>query len=320
MTFNRSNTGICTNGGTLFSDLVSLPSVIPSGAYFWTRYYVANPEGVPYEGENICNDSTGGFFDSVSDTSRDTTDLTGPVTWNGLGAITQLPLAIIGITKKPSVYLTGDSRMSGLRDTPDATLSFGYGRLVPLTTGTANMGAPSDTLSGWLEHHTQRMLLTPYATHVISDYGYNDITELAIPMPELKVEISDFCNTVALPVCWTTMAPDTSTGYGGETGGGSSNGWATVKGQRENLGRNIPNDCQSREALNMAMRAQKIPGIATYLDVDAAVESLIYHGAWKANGLPFTYTPDGLHESWFGLFAERTTTSVRVLRFINGRR
>ena len=45
--------------------------------------------------------------------------------------------------------------------------------------------------------------------------------------------------------------------------------------------------------------AKEYPG-STYLDVDAAVESLIYHGAWKANGLPFSHIrPTELHESWF---------------------
>ena len=287
VTFGGSTSGTISNGGLLFSDMMTLGTQIPQGAIFWVRAYYTSTAGILYETNGLI---TSGYDSSVFGVSgiSDLTVTSGAV---GTASInTYKPAAIIGLTTNKSVLIMGDSRVYGYQDTTDTTGLQGYARLIGRYSGFANVGANGDEVKWFLSNGAQRMKLVPYATHILTDYGVNDVmieqSSVATILAEWQTFIGLMGNT---PVYWGTMEPEST----------STDNWATL------IGQTTSSFNSGRVTLNDDLRQGKVSGIAGYVEVADTVESARDSGLWAVNGSANWLTPDGIHPNQTGQYLER---------------
>lgn len=281
--FSGSSSVTVASGSCTFSDVVNPSTAIPLGQPFWIRTYQTNAAGVVYttEGSATSNYDWGDFNGGVDQTMN--TSYTGSASRN-----LYKTTAIIGYTRYPSILMIGDSRMAGVNDNiTDATGLAGYGRLVGQHYGFANLGIPSTTLALWATNRTNRMLFAPYATHVLSELGINDIRS-SVSLSTLKTGIKNFVNNFTVPVYWTTEEPVTT----------SSDSFVTLSGQTKFAQDSV------RVSFNDALRNNAMAGsLWGYVEMADAVESARDSGLWAVNGAVNWPTTDGVHGSSVGNIA-----------------
>jgi lysophospholipase L1-like esterase len=283
------------SGTTRFCDLV--PVSIPIGALFWIRMFMQGTTAIPYYdsgngGVPPYGNTTAPIGDALANTATNSY-LSGTITDGGNG-FQMWPNAIVGHTSSPSIAMWGDSRLPGLGDSvTDATGDRGeLGRALgspPGASGGAsvgypyiNFGVPGDLLSNFLPSNTLRLALSKYCTHVISEYGINDLNN-----SESTATIeADILSAAALlrprPFYQTTVAPQTS----------STDMWKTLGNQT------VAANNANRQTLNTWIRS--LSGIDGCVEVAGSVESggvAIPSGKWIVNGTANYATSDGLHET-----------------------
>jgi len=180
LTFSGSTTGTVYDFGTLFSDLLTIS--IPSGAQFAVREYRVCQSGgsVIYSGAsfNMGPDTNDGdcYEYGASLTNRSGT----PGTFASTSTTFYRPLAIFGPTNQPSYALIGDSRVEGYQDNPLGNLYVGmFERSVGPMRAFMNLAKGGEQLATVVGSNmfSQRLaLIKRFATHVISNYGINDIS------------------------------------------------------------------------------------------------------------------------------------------------
>ena len=161
------------------TDVITDPcgGAIPNSALFWVR--VLRIGGIIYsQGENPGLPHYSPTYDSY-DFGRDS-----PVdtVYSGMpsrtdGALAMLPSAIIGLTTSPSICLAGDSRAKGIFDAvSDYTGDTGeLARLIGPSFAYTKLAAPGELGSQALGNYANRSRLLAYCTHVINEYGVNDL-------------------------------------------------------------------------------------------------------------------------------------------------
>jgi hypothetical protein len=288
-TFGGQVSGTAASLKYLVSDPIAVR--IPSGASFFVRVYRVHAAGsfsAPFSTVATTLSNTAGDACTFGSTNA-VTDKTmgGTVTATNL-QIAIPPMAIIGITSKPSVILIGDSRVSGINDTPTTTSpavgetarSFWNAKI-----GYSNIGIASSTAAGFSAlNYPMTAQLINYATHIVSNYGVNDLytngSTAAATLGFQQLIASTY------PGKWffaATVAPYTT----------SSDGWETLGNQSQQS----TADNTQRIAYNTALRAGGISGITGTIDIASAVESSLNSGLWIVNGTLHQYTADGIHEN-----------------------
>lgn len=206
------------------------------------------------------------------------------------------PLAIIGHTQTPSISLlaTGDSLMIGQNDTgwaaSDGSNGGGwlaracYSSQVPYC-NVGKSGTSSGSFTG--ANIAKRALLFPYASHVINNFGANDLgaggTATAL-VNNLRTNIWQYFS--AMPniqrVEQVLVIPRTT----------STNSWINAAGQTE-----LANYVTHRNAANAAIIANVgSDGLDAVIDFNtAAVEDPLNLGKWATNGTTLWATNDGIH-------------------------
>lgn len=285
ITFNNGlTTATIASGSTVFSDLVTLASTIPAGTPFWIRIYYANPNGIIYSMVGLAGDSN---YEAYDTSASDNTMNTSWVPTNTFANNVYYPAAVIGTTTKPSVLILGDSRAEGQGDTTDTTELSGYERFIGKFYAYSNQAVPGEAFNGdgstygWNQFHTERMKLAPYATHVISNYGINDIQN-AQSTANIEIWIKNLAALFTIPVYWMTYEPITT----------SSDTWATQGNQTTNGTMKTKWD-----TINADLRRMSIPGVSGVIDVNKVAESYQQSGKWITNGTASYYTADGIHAS-----------------------
>ncbi len=278
-------TATLAGGATGVSDMTSVS--IPKGAVFYVRLHVQYATG-NYIAATVVGYTSINAFNTGTNIADQT--MSGTVPYSSQYASNFfVPAAIIANTKIASVLLVGDSRLAGYADSAEQGLNDlgnvtkGIGRGVPYI----NAGVAGDIAGA--NSMTYRAGLAQYVTHVISEYGINNVRSnqtLAQLNAALATVYSYFPNKIIMQ---TTLDPNTL----------SSDNWLTVANQTAEPWESV------REAFNAQLRTFGIPGangpiIDTAYCVETAsggtTQSVSNGGFWKADGTTIgKYTGDGLH-------------------------
>jgi lysophospholipase L1-like esterase len=309
VTFNGANTGAAAAGANFVSDFVSVN--IPRGAVFYVRvgYGLTGTtvNGVATNGTMRPNwgagTTTGSYWEgilnstSLASVSLAGTKGSGGTSGNNDGFNTQasnriVPLGILGMTTRPSFFIAGDSISVGIGDIADSQLAAGFiARALGNKYGYFAGGASGEGVNGLTgnSQFLQRSFMAQFCTHVISNYGTNDIGVASGRTPaQVIADISSF-RAKWFPTqrfYQTTMLPRTT----------STDGWATEVNQTvlaTDANRALLND-----SLRLGALTSRFDGI---LDVDQIAQNSYNGRLWKAFGTTTNrMTADGTHPTPYG--------------------
>lgn len=275
VTFANVAAGTLAPGGTLISDFVSVN--IPIGAAFFVRVYQTNPTAILF----IATGSSAAFGESCSIAASGLPDLTmgGTIASNN-PQVRFTPSAIIGMTTRASIAICGDSKAAGALDTySDGYMLVGeIERSVGKTFAFTNLSNGGERINDVATGQAaKRIPLIAYASHVICQYGINDLT-MPRTAAQILADIATFKSLLpsSKPFIQGTVAP----------GSTSTDAWATTINQTTFTSN------PARITLNASIRTCLAGAIDGYVEISDAVESVRDSGLWKAPG----YTVDGIHE------------------------
>ncbi|MCS6297178.1 MAG: SGNH/GDSL hydrolase family protein [Nitrospira sp.] len=275
--FGGSPSGSISNLASLVSDAVAVS--IPNGAKFWVRIYWTSTTGVLYCAQDVSGGSTigDGFETGVSGITDKT--MSGSVTASDNH---YSPVAVIGLTREPSVVIVGDSIAEGEGDTVgDATGDFGLvARSIGPRFAYTNLARYADDTARFLASSTLRQALFPYASHLICQYGFNDFYNAGRTVATVYGNLSTIRGYMTAlgsekRAYQTTITPYTTT----------TDNWATLGNQTAVSGN------ANRVTFNNLVRT----GLPFYIETADAIESSRDSGKLKVTGSAFGYTPDGGH-------------------------
>lgn len=222
----------------IVSDGINLSTPIPAGAVFYVRSYCTNPAGLPWtkfgdkaKGEALIVGTSG-----IADLT-----MGGTVTTN-YGVTTYCPVAIIGQTTKSSLFIIGDSRAVGVKDWysgSEGALEEIARSLAP-SLGYITAACAGSNLQGFIASNSLKLSLAKYTSHVICEYGINDLFASGRTASQVLADQQTVYNLFpSKPVYQTTLPPESS----------STDSWATV-GNQTTLSAN-----SNRVQVNNAIRA-----------------------------------------------------------------
>lgn len=287
ITFSGSAGGVIPDGSYLLSDPVNV--TIPKDAAVFVRTYYTNSVGIVFN-QYRCNTTLGEAATYAASGVVDQT-MGGTVT-NTAGTPCYGPVAILAMTALPSFFLIGDSRIYGVNDTLTSgsdglgELARSFGDNYPyINAGVAGSTATQMASQGAAG---KRALLGQYCTHVLHQFGINDIATHTAAVLEADVQtIHGLFSGKKFYPC--TVAPRST----------STDSWATLGNQTA--------DAQTPQRIlyNNWVRANT-GAFAGYIELADQVESARDSGLWKAPG----YTADGLHETQAGYVAIQNSGAI----------
>lgn len=279
--FSGATLGSVADGALLISDAASVS--IPRGAAFYVRVWHANPNGVLSNLEAGLNNVTAAVPNSgewvvwgvtTPDLTQSTSNSNNQIVGRHLR-----PTVILGSTSRPTFFLAGDSRL-GQGVTYDS-IPNSYGgrgeveRSVGKRFGTFNAGCSSEKLADVLAgNYSKRMQFAQYCSHVICEYGINDInagTSFFSMVTNLATFASSFGGK---PFYQTTITPATT----------STDSWTTTTNQAIS----DPVTNQTRTRYNDAIRLGLATPVTGCIEVADQVETARNSGIWKASGRTVT--------------------------------
>lgn len=273
-------------GGMLVSDSITVS--IPKNSKFFVRQYHVAPTNNGITTTAI--DTTNG--DSITYGASGVIDQTmGGTVSNSGGSVMLYPAAIIGMTKLPSVYCTGDSRCRGLYDTPGDTGEIAQS-IAAAGFAYINGGRDSQKAQSFGTLFPNDATLMNYCSHVINQMGINDLNG-GRTSAQILADLQSMRNLAPTkPWYQCTIIPDTT----------STDSWVTTANQTV-----VASNAQ-HVLLNQAIRA--VPSWATGIfDTCSALESSQDSGLWAA---PPIISTDGLHENPAGYALIRTTGKINT--------
>ena len=273
---------------TVLSDSLSGLN-IPSGALFAIRSYAVGTSGIVFTGE-VANNAYSCATFGVSGIP-DATQVGGPVT-NTQAGIGYRPVAIVGPTSIPTLALAGTSRVLGLNDAASDVYG-GMGileRTIGKRFGYIRLAASGEQLQtilaagGATNYARRKALIDAYCTHIVSDYGINDLNSGGRSAAQLTTDLQTAVDLFGKPWIHCTLSPlATSANNFVDTAGQTTNGTVNPK----------------RVTFNASVRSGA-GGISGFIDASDAVEDVRDNGKWKANGTTANlWTSDGTHESQY---------------------
>ncbi|MBO1909209.1 hypothetical protein J4G37_30690 [Microvirga sp. 3-52] len=271
---NGAPTGTAGDGETIVSDWV--PIQIPIGKRFKVHVRLKG-EGtyrVVYNLSQAHNPEDGMIFGAPSD-SVILGDVFAPT---GQDAVAP-PLAIIGMTSRPSVLIVGDSVEAGSNDDNDNTGLLGpAARLLGSRIAYINVGRGGETSLDFVKGHSKRVALAQHVSHVLIGHGGNDIAA-GFASPEITKRLETTASYFAGKTLLTlTEQPRTI----------SSNGWNLDVNQK------ITQYEGTRQEVQRWKRGSGHP-FDIVIDYADAVETAWNSGIWKVG-----YTDDGVHPTQAG--------------------
>jgi hypothetical protein len=290
ITFGGNASATIADNDQALSDPLSV--TIPDGALFREWCWASNSAGVLWSHTSQNVDAT-----AYGATAPDYTAAGGTSGMSGQNACYGAT-AIIGMTDKPSVFILGDSRQSGL----GTYLAYGsndVGNIPRPVSG--SYGYINCAVSGaplWHFYYSAGSVarfkpLSAYCSHIVIGGGINDITggdTAAALKTSIETLISTYNPQGDKPVFICTTEPKTT----------SSDSWATVANQ------SIADSTKEGYRLthNENVRSGNIVGAWGYFDLAKPVEDAAT-GKWLAPN----YTGDGLHAGPKGELAQMTAVN-----------
>ena len=282
--FGGSVSGTVPDVSQLLSDAVSVS--IPNGALFWVRIYWVSPTGTLSIAHNLSGTGLPGAGLEVGVSGITDKTMSGTVT----AADNEFsPVAIVGTTSQPSVVIVGDS--IGLGDTSketigDASGDFGVvARSIGPYYAYASFCQNGDQGEDFVASHANRVALFQYASHLICEYGSNDLYTVGADVATVLATLQTIGGyMIALGAgkraYQVTITPRTT----------STDSWATTVNQTV-----LSSAIEARRiSVNDSIRGI-LPGLTGYYDVADAIETSRNSGIWRVTGLANGYTPDGTH-------------------------
>ncbi|OIN87724.1 MAG: hypothetical protein AUJ12_01050 [Alphaproteobacteria bacterium CG1_02_46_17] len=271
-------------GINFISDMVELVTTIPEGARFWVRIFQSSTQGILYS----INKYTP-FGDALEYSATPIADKTmGGTMTNMSGGYPAMPVGVIGMTRKPSFLLIGDSKcIAGTTDEGDATGDTGeLARSIGGDFAYSNVGLGGDTALAFSTGVSSgnRADLAQYCSHILCNLGVNDI-QAGRTLATIGGYLQDiYAMFPDKKIYQTTITPKTA----------STDSWATEENQSAVT--NFPFGATgARYEVNEWIR-NNVAGIDGYFEVAGAVETSLNSGVWKVPD----YTDDGLHENTRG--------------------
>jgi lysophospholipase L1-like esterase len=271
--FSGVDAGSISAGAILVSDAVSFP--LSDGDEFFVRSYkVWSGSGRALYEDTEAGQSANGNLFRIGTSVTDSTGggaFTGNANnfWSG-------PCAVVGETTKASILEIGDSISYGYNDEYISNADIGFlSRTFGPSLGYAKISRASDTAQAFVASNGKRLLLKDYASHVVCNYGINDISS-GRTGAELKSDIETIAALFTQPFYESTITPKTT----------STDSWATLVNQT------IFSGNTERGNYNDALRAGSVSGVDGVFDPCAVLEDdYLNNGGKWAVGL----TDDGLH-------------------------
>jgi hypothetical protein len=284
--FSGSASGTVPDNSTLLSDFVNV--AIPRNAQFWVRMYMVNANGFLVCGTGQEASEANGEFCNTFDGDK---TMSGTVSSQFAG-YTFAPLAILGMTRRPSVLGIGPSTMAGDKDTQDATGDIGtLMRSIGPNYGYTNISVAGDSFAKFIVGHANRIAIGQYFTHVFFEMKNDDISGGTAPV---VTKLQTMCGYFPGNVCMAL----TTTPY-------TSGAWTLADQTDQTVAANFG-------AWNTALKALPSP-VAAVFD-SAAVVATGVRGSqyWNADGTVAKWTPDGIHEKQFATLAIQTALQASI--------
>lgn len=307
LTFGGSNTATATTAGeNMISDFLSIN--IPRGAVFYLRFGFqftgSTTNGMPTNGSMLPNwgagAATGSYYEGIklsavpADLVLTGTKGTGGSSGNSDGFSTNfsnrwVPLAILGMTTRPTFFLAGDSITVGIGDAADGQLACGWpARMLGNKFGYFNAGASGESVQlVATANYAKRAYMAQYCSHVICAYGTNDISGGRTPA-QCLADIATFRNTwFAGKRFYVCTVPNRTT---------STDGFITEANQTVVAA--DANYALFNDQLRIGALACRWDGL---IDIDQITQGTYAGRKWKAFGTTTNrMTADGTHPSPFG--------------------
>lgn len=322
VTFNGKNSATIDPGGIIISDpiAVDIPAAATPGTIFWTRTYVQIPQSTqmpigPYAGNGPDGTHCGSNYlmlTGAGGTNNDGTDhrTTAGVAWQyKQGVYSYGPMVILGDIPNASLVaiggILGDSIAFGAGDTPVS--DYGYIARTLQANGIPYhaMARASELAANFAgAGRRYRMLQIQACTHIVCEYGTNDIAA-GSTLAQIKGFLMSIWKSCAAKGCLvgqTTITPRTN----------STDAYVTAANQTAFGG--VPAKELIRQQLNAWLRAPYTAGagnsalfdsagaLSTVFDVAILVEADLTNtlnptgGVWQVIG-GVAPTADGLHPS-----------------------
>lgn len=308
VTFSGSPIGTVAAGANLVSDSVAV--AIPNGAKFWTRLW-QNAPGKMLWSNQYCGDGSAQYaFGTTAGTCPDLTMGGTAATVTAAETAMTLPVAIIAQTNRPALGIVGDSISVGKGDMGDTGSLQGYlPRAFGGSVGLVSVGVSSDTLVNFIASSAKRRaLVNDYCTHVIVEYGSNDVINgrTAAQILADTITVLGYFPGKRLAVC--TLTPRVT----------STDAFVTEVNQTvlASEGVRVVVNAQRRNGL---AAATTLGPAAAVFDIERACESAYLSGKWQVIGGTIspgtaTYTDDGIHPNRTGYMA--IAASINPATFI----
>lgn len=221
--FSGSDDGTITNNNLLLSDATTI--AIPTDTTFWVRMFFRSASGVIYSAAQSNAPTITG--DQIKLAVSGLTDqvMTGDAITGGSSNIMYFPAGIIGPTTLPSVVIPGDSTTHGINADPNTLGDKGcLSPSIGAYFGYAKTAIPGERVGGYNSSCTQRKKIYDYATHVVTNFGVNDLAADQVSLATLKTRINTFASNIpaGVKLFWCTLSPGTSTSDSCTTLGGQS--------------------------------------------------------------------------------------------------
>ncbi len=280
--FSGSPSGTIANASKLLSDPVAIS--LSRGDLIWIRTFFISTTGVLSIPHNLTGTGLPGSGLEVAVSGLTDKTMSGTVT---AANNEYSPVAIIGTTTRASVVIIGDS--IGLGDNSketvgDASGDFGIiARSLGPDYAYGSYCQNGDQGKDFIASHTNRLDLLNYATHLVCEYGSNDLytakNNAEVVLADLQT-IWGYAISLGKIACQSLITVRTT----------STDSWATVANQT------VVSENAQRLILNSAI--QSLPsGLDRYFNIPSALEN---SGVWAVNGAPNAYTSDGVHPNTAG--------------------
>lgn len=289
--WSTATSATISNGGQVTSDYATIS--IPINTQYWIRQYIISASGVPwdaFQGQVLAlGDALVVGNSGVADQT-----LSGTVVDGGtFGSI--CPLAIIAPITVPSVCILGDSIALGV-DNAHAPNSVGDSGIIAPSIGSSfgysNMGVNGDSASAYVATHTNRNAVLSYCSHVIVEYGTNDIYLNGDSVATLQGNLTTIYGyAVGLTIFQNTLIARTN----------CATDCSTLADQSIiTSGPGGTNPEASRVAFNSALTSASFGPNGGYFDPQSIVGTSTNNRLWKAGSPGFApcvpnWTNEGVH-------------------------
>lgn len=194
-----------------------------------------------------------------------------------VGQVGWRPVAIVGPTVEPSVFLLGDSRSEGFHDQyDDGSFDIGYARAFGTNFGIINASKFARTTGQYISSHARQNELAAFCSHIAFGLGFNDISSAGASLTTFYANQQTIMGYFpGTPFFCLTLPP-----------GATSTDSFLTSGNQTQLTK-VPN----MQSYNAALRAGTIAGVTGYFDF-ARVADPADAGIWNpaSNPISAVYT------------------------------